>query len=273
MSHLSISTWSLHRHLGPLRWTIWDEEEKTHKTNIDPQPELTTLLQLPAMLAEKGFKSVEICHFHFPSTEIDYLTQLRNALEEAGISLHTLLLDYGDISSPDDERTNADIELIKQWIDVASEVGAKQIRIIGGDASPDDKSALERSSHHLQELVNYAKDRHVRIVTENFRSLTSTAANCIQLVKESDVGLTADFGNFTGEEKYEELAAILPFSTSVHAKPHYDSEGIPDEAELRRCLDLLAPANYNGPINIIYDGPGDMWEGIQRVQKIVENYL
>ncbi len=50
-------------------------------------------------------------------------------------------------------------------------------------------------------------------------------------------------------------------------------DGIPDKEEFRRCLDLLKQANYNGPIVIIYDGPGDMWEGIERVKKIVEAYL
>lgn len=275
MSYLSVSTWSLHRNLGPLRWTEWDNQEKQHVTNIEEQAETTTLLELPAALAAKGFQAVEICHFHFPHSDADYLQQLRTALKEANITLHTLLLDYGDISSTDEDRTQADIQFIKEWIDIASTVGAKQIRIIAGDASPKDTSALERVSKHLNSLAQYAEERNVRVVTENFRSLASTAENCLHIVENSNqkVALIADFGNFTGSTKYEELAKILPYSTSVHAKPNYDGEGIPEEAEFRKCLDLLQAANYEGPINIIYDGPGDMWAGIERVKRIVEEYL
>ena len=154
-------------------------------------------------------------------------------------------------------------------------MGAERVRVIGGDSDPEDQEALTRSSRHLNELVEYAENVGVRIVTENFRSLTSTAANCIQLYRncEEQIGMIADFGNFGGSTKYEELAMILPYSESVHAKPNFDSDGVPDEDEFRKCLDLLADANYNGPITLVYDGPGDMWEGIDRVRKIAETYL
>ena len=85
--------------------------------------------------------------------------------------------------------------------------------------------------------------------------------------------MITDFGNFKGSAKYEELATILPYSKSIHAKAHFDADGIPDEEEFRKCLELLPQANYDGPISLIYDGPGDMWEGIDRVRKIVEDYL
>jgi len=275
MSYLSLSTWSLHRNLGPLHWTIWDNEQKKHKIQVESQPEITTLLELPAILASKGFKAIEICHFHFPSTDSDYLKKLRSACDEADITFNTLLLDYGDITSDDEERRNADLNYIKQWIDIAGDAGAKQIRIIAGDAHPENKEALAHSSELLNVLVEYAKNLGVRIITENFHSLTSTSDNCIQLVKNSneELGLIADFGNFKGKTKYEEIAKILPYSQSVHAKPDMDSEGIPDEEEFRKCLDLLTAAKYNGPINIIYDGPGDMWEGIERVKRIIEFYV
>ncbi|MBS4199876.1 sugar phosphate isomerase/epimerase [Bacillus sp. FJAT-49732] len=275
MSYLSISTWSLHRNLGPLNWTVWDDEKKSHMVQVEPQPETTTLLELPAILASKGFEAIEICHFNFPRTDPDYLQELKMACNEAGITFNTLLLDYGDITSDDEIRRNADIHLIKKWIDIASVAGARQIRIIAGDASPDNDVALERSSEILNNLIEYANKLDVRIITENFHSLTSTADNCIQLVKNTneELGLIADFGNFKGETKYKEIEKLLPYSQSVHAKPEMDSEGIPDEDEFRNSLELLVATNYNGPINLIYDGPGDMWEGIERVRKVVESYI
>ncbi|MCR2823872.1 sugar phosphate isomerase/epimerase family protein [Lederbergia panacisoli] len=275
MSYLSLSTWSLHRNLGPLNWTIWDVEQKKHTIQVEYQPETMTLLELPAILSSKGFKAIEICHFNFPSTDSDYLEKLKLACEEANITFNTLLLDYGDITADDEVRRHADISLIKNWIDIASECGAKQIRIIAGDASPENEAALALSSEALNDLIKYANNLGVRIITENFHSLTSTADNCIQLVKNcnEELGLIADFGNFKGENKYEEIEKIISYSQSVHAKPDMDSDGIPDEEEFRKCLDQLVANNYNGPINLIYDGPGDMWEGIERVRKIVDSYL
>lgn len=275
MSYLSLSTWSLHRKLGPLHWTVWDKLEKRHRVNVENQPEKINLLDLPAILHAKGFKAMEVCHFHFQRTDSDYLQKLRNACHEANILFHTLLVDYGDISSADETRRNMDVEFIKHWIDIASEVGAERVRVVAGESAPDDHEALRRTMNQLNKLIEYAKPLDVRIVTENFLSLTSKAENCLQLIHgtNKEMGIITDFGNFKGAEKYEELEKILPYSDSIHAKANFDSDGIPDVEEFQKCLDLLPKINYNGPITLIYDGPFNMWKGIERVRKIVEPYL
>lgn len=275
MSFLSVSTWSLHRNLGPLHWTNWDEIKQTHVTNVDPQPELTKLLELPAILAEKGFKAVEIGHFHMRDTSDEYLLQLKEAIKRAGIIFYTLLLDYGDISSSDDNRRIADIAWLKSWIEIAAKVGAERVRIIGGQSNPTNQEAIARSVDALKELSRYADARGVRVVTENFRPLTSTAENCLALLEACDekIGLIADFGNLSGDNKLSQLAKIIPRSESIHAKAITDEQGLPDSEELQRCLNLVKTAEYAGPIVIIYDGPHDMWAGIERVKELVLDYL
>ena len=272
MPHLSLTTWSLHRELGPLKWTYWDEQEKTHKTRQEQQPENTTLLELPLILAEQQFQSLEICHFHFPRLDHDYLLQLKHSFEKAGINFHCLLVDYGDISSSDEVRRNADLQFLKHWIDVASVIGAKSIRIIAGEAPPTDEEALLRSKQSLNELISYALPKQVRIVTENFKPLSSTKENCIELLTDNELGLTVDFGNFNKDVKYESIKQLMPYAESIHAKANYDQDGIIDEKEFRKSLEIVASQKYNGPITLVYDGPGNLWDGIQRVKSIAEDY-
>ncbi len=275
MPFLSLTSWSLHRNLGPLRMTRWDAETKRHVTEELPQPETLSLLDLPAAAAAKGFQALEICHFHFPSTEPDYLIRLRKAFQEAGILFYSLLIDYGDITSSDESRRSADIRFIESWIDVAAQAGAERVRIIAGNANPDDREAMSRSVEALNHLAGYAGSKGVRVVTENFHKFASTAENCLQLLKacEDRIGLTADYGNFALPGKYDALAAVLPRAESVHAKAHYDDNGFPDTDEFRRCLDLAREARYEGPFTLVYDGPGDQWAGIERIRKIAEDYL
>ncbi|BBH19543.1 xylose isomerase [Paenibacillus baekrokdamisoli] len=275
MSYLSISTWSLHRLLGPLRFTVWNADTSQHGINLQEQPEVHTLLELPAEAKRRGYQALEVCHFHFPSVEPDYLEQLRLAFTAAGLSFDTLLLDYGDLTTSDEARLKADKAFFKQWIDVAASVGAKQIRIVAGEAAASDKAAMHRSAVELSEMVSYASKKGVRVITENFRPLTSTGANCVELLSEvgSELGFITDFGNFKAPHKYDEFAQTLPYSVSVHAKPHYDAEGIPDAEELIRCLETVREAEFNGAIVLIYDGPGEMWAGLERVKYIIEPYL
>ncbi|RKP48857.1 sugar phosphate isomerase/epimerase [Cohnella endophytica] len=285
MSYLSFSTWSLHRILGPLRWTAWDSEKSAHQTHIQDQPQLHTLLELPAEAANRGYKAIEVCHFHFPSVDSVYLLELKKAFADAGVAFDTLLLDYGDLTSTDEARVEADLDLMRHWIDVASQSGAKQIRIVAGEAPATDERAILRSAASLSELVEYAAPLGVRVITENFKALTSTGASCMKLLEASaeasgagagaqgTLRMITDFGNFKGPEKYEEIAMTTPHSVSVHVKPIYDEEGIPDERELARCLEAVRDVGYDGAYVLIYDGPGDMWAGLERVKAIVEREL
>jgi sugar phosphate isomerase/epimerase len=275
MPHLSLTTWSLHRNLGPMRWTEWDEETKSQKTRIESQPETITLLELPAELVKQNFRSLEVCHFHFPNTSPDYLGLLKNQFRESGMTFHCLLVDYGDISHADPVRRVSDLNYIKEWIDIAEGVGAKSVRVVAGEASPDDSQALARSKNSLKELVDYAEPKGVRIVTENFKPLASTKVNCSELIAAGNhqIGLTVDFGNFKREEKYEAIEALMPVAESVHAKANYDQDGIIDEEEYRKSLSLVMNSGYNGPITLVYDGPGDLWSGINRIKAVVEPLL
>jgi sugar phosphate isomerase/epimerase len=275
MSFLSLTTWSLHRNLGPMHWTTWDEQNQTPITTVEQQPELTTLLNLPVILAQKGFSALEIGHFHFPDTSEAYLNKLKDSIHKAGIRFYTLLIDYGDISSSDEIRRLADLEWIKGWIDVASKAGAERVRIIAGQAEPTNKQALARSAEALQQLCVYADSRGVKVITENFRPLTSIADNCLALLEACGdrLGLIADFGNFSGTTKYEELTKIVPHSEEIHAKAITDDEGLPNVQEFQQCMTIVKQSGYEGPIVLVYDGPHDMWDGIDRIKNLVLPYL
>ncbi|QAY65943.1 sugar phosphate isomerase/epimerase family protein [Paenibacillus protaetiae] len=275
MSYLSVSTWSLHRLLGPLRWTLWDEEAGILRTHEEQQPEVHSLLELPSEAAARGYNAVEICHFHFPCTDEAYLLELRSSFAAAGISFDTLLLDYGDLTSEDSRRVEADLQLMKHWIDSASVCGAKQIRIVAGEAQPADEEAIARSAKLLAELQAYAAPQGVRVITENFKPLTSTGDSSMKLLAQADegVGFITDFGNFKGSAKYGEIQMTVPRSVSVHVKPSYDDSGYPDSDELNLCLQAVEKAGFNGAYVLIYDGPGDMWAGLERVKQLVKPYV
>jgi sugar phosphate isomerase/epimerase len=274
MLYLSLSTWSLHRNLGPLHFTQWDEQTSTPITRIEEQPELITLLKLPGILANKGFSALEICHFNFPDTSEAYLLQLKHSFQKANIRFYTLLIDYGDISSADERRRQADIAWIKGWIYSASLAGAERVRIIAGDGDPSDPEALKRSAEALALLSEYASEVNVRVITENFRMLASTADNCLALLGAcgEQLGLISDFGNFRGSNKYDELALIIPSSEMVHAKAETNEDGFPNVLEFKQCMEIVKKSGYQGPISLIYDGPYDMWYGIDRVRQLVTPY-
>ncbi len=275
MAYLSVSTWSLHRHIGPLRWTVWNRETATHDVRIEDQPEHFTLLELPALAAKQGYRAIEVGHFHFPATDSEYLAKLGQAFADAGVSFDTLLLDYGDLTDTDSDRHAADVAYIRRWIDIASQAGAKQIRVVAGEAPPTDEEAIRQSAAALAGLAEYAAPLNVRVITENFKPLTSTAESALKLLQLAgpEVGFITDFGNYKSARKVDEIGETASFSVSVHVKPEYDVDGIPQQATLDHYLQQTQKSGFDGAYVLIYDGPGDMWEGLARVQALVQPYI
>jgi sugar phosphate isomerase/epimerase len=274
---LSISTWSLHHCLGPLRWTKWDESSKKQVVDVQEQPQERALTELPALAALHGLSYLEVCHFHFPSVEKSYLEQLKAAFDQAGVSFHTLLVDYGDISSPDEVRRQSDIRYLQGWIDVASLAGAKAIRIVAGEQPASDAAAIHRSHTALRQLQEYAVQAGVEVVTENFRELTSTVASWSQVLEgtsgarntdDADALRTiVDFGNLAADEKLQGIAYGARVAHSFHVKPVYLADSVIDKVEFHKSLSILREQACKAPISIIYDREGDMWEGIERIKR------
>ena len=267
---LAVSTWSLHRTLG--RLPNYGPEANGTVPTRPIAPGALSLLDLPARLAAFGLHKVEICHFHLPSREPAYLHQLRDALARANVTLWQLLIDAGDITHP--TQAEEEIAWIEGWLDVAGMLGATRARVSGGRAEPS-RAALTLSHAGLERLADYAAQRGVRLMTENWQTLLSKPEYVLTVLDGLDhIGLLADFGNWSGPTKYDDLAQILPRAESTHAKAHFSAPGVLDREDYTKCLDLCQHINFTGPYSLIYDGPdNDEWQGLQLERAVILNYL
>lgn len=279
MPRLSISSWSLHRALGE----VYNHYRATPAPRRDDDNIFgeVTLLQLPEKLAVRGIHTLEICHFHLPNLDDGYLAELRGALAAAGVSLFSILIDDGDITHPDPARREADMAWIRRWVEIAGKCGAAKARVIAGMQAADaiepihDAPQIQLSVRQLLSLTDFAQDHGVAIMTENFRELTTTVTPLLAILQqcEGQVGLCADFGNFRGATKYDDLAAILPYADSAHAKAQYVQPGQIEEGDFRRCLGLAQAAGFDGPYSLIFDGTGNEWVNVAVLQGVVGEYV
>ncbi len=283
MPRLSTSSWSLHRALG--RPPLWGPDAPPPATRAaDPDP--SSLLDLPSRLAQIGIGTLEIVHFHFPSTDPAFLDDLRAALAESGTELFSILIDAGDITQPDETKRAEHLAWIRDWIGIAAHCGASHARVVAGytlvdtlNANLRDDPVLQRSARHLRQLADEATAQGVRIITENFRETASQPEAVLALLDlcEGKVGLCADFGNFKGSSKHMDLAAIFPRADSAHVKANYDTEGVLDLSELKQGMDLLAETGFDGPLSLIFDAPlrgnETEWDNLVALRECVAPYV
>lgn len=260
---LSVSTWALHELIG----TVSPGRPGAPEARLMPPREGSTLdlLHVPHELAKRGIKTMELCHFHLPDTRACYLEEWVSAREEAGVALWSLLIDDGDINHP--EFGDRDRDWIVGWIDKASLLGAQCVRIIGGK-QPLTEVSLAKSIAQLRILTMEAYVRGVHVMIENWFPTLSTPTAIQTLLGElgGSVGLTLDFGNWGGAEKYENLAQIAPYAEGCHAKWDHDDDFL-------RCLEITRAAGFSGPYTLVYSAPGAVWESLERQKAQVVPYV
>ena len=270
MSHLSnpraVSTWSLRRTLGNFV-AEGSSVDGGRMMDLPPVAGGQSLLDLLPAIAAHGYQQVHICHFHLASREPSYLAAVREGLAANGLVLDTFLIDAGDLTAPDAERQQAWYD---GWLNVAEALGAQRARICAGRSAPTPER-LQTSGERLARLA--AAHPGVRVMTENWLELTPDAASTLAVLDAAgqDVGLLLDLGNWSGPDKYDQLAALAPRAETCHAKCHFTVAG-PDEADFRRSLAILKDAGFTGPLCLIYDGPDDdEWTNLDREWAIATN--
>ncbi|HYH12429.1 MAG TPA: hypothetical protein VD789_08765 [Thermomicrobiales bacterium] len=210
------------------------------------------LLELPAELQRHGYQTLQLVHFHIPSRERAYLDGLRAALDESGVTLDALLIDDGDLTSQDADAAEA---WIGEWLDAATVLGARRARVGAGKADPTPET-IRGSAERLARLAATHPD--IRVVTENWWAMLPDADAVHSLLEatEDSVGLLIDLGNWSGPDKYEQLARIAPLAETCHAKCRFSESG-PDRQDYMKSLQILNDAAFDGPLALIYDGPDD----------------
>lgn len=250
----AIHTWSLFRVLGS--YAAPGTMPALEGRATDPA-QAVALLDLPALLASHDFASAQLCHFSLPSTDPAYLEELRSAFVGSGVDLECFLVDHGDLADPREGARWAD--WISDWITVGEALGAGKVRISAGDQAPSE-TTIAHSAAALRSLA----DRHegTRILVENWQSLLVNAEVTLDLLErcEGRIGFLADFGNWKGPGKYDELAQVAARAESCQAKVSTGADGGLDVEDFRACLDIMESAAYSGPLSLVYDGTEqDVW--------------
>ena len=232
------------------------------------------LLDIPAQVAAHGLGKLEICHFHLPSTDSEYLEKLRGALDSAGVEFYTLLIDEGDITHPDPLERKKSLALVNEWVEIAAECGAKRVRVIGGLAEPSE-SALHLSEAGFRSVLRHAEDYDMEVVTENWHRLLDSPNAVRTLLDRLDgrVCLKLDFGNWPSGRKHQDLPLIADLAECTHAKAHFHAPGQMDTEDFTRCLDLCRDAGFSGPHILIFSDPGDEWESLDQMRDMARPYV
>ena len=304
MNTLSVSSYSIREHLGPVSFDFVDPEGNERHLDF-PYQKLLDLSEFPARARDTfGIDAVETVAFQFAGLDDPEIDRFAAALVSSGVRLVNVAIDAGDLLEVDNAKRAADIALIERWIDRFAAIGSQFVRVNPG--SPLSAQGSDKAPAHLvdalAEIGAYATQQGTRLLVENHGGPSSDPVwmgNLLDAVGRDGCGLLLDLGNFdvltsvlmpmffagaTGQASgaadpaevlasidltavYDGIEALADYAELVSLKAFYVSEdGAVGPVDLVRALGILDAHGYAGPLSVEYEGNGgDPWAKCARV--------
>jgi sugar phosphate isomerase/epimerase len=270
---IAVSSWSFHNH---------SQSQREKAPNLPGS--MLVLLDFPEMIVDRyGVHNFEFVASDFASTEATYLAELKNHLVTTRSRLVNIAVDIeeidtaGGLSDPDERVRDRAIEAGKKWMDIAHTLGASAVRC---DPGTMDVTNLTPTVDSYEKLAAYAKSRSVQVIIENHVGMGSEypgqLVRLIKLVGASSVGALPAFGNFADESARDKgLRLLFAYARVVcHAKGlHFNAAGNETQYDFPKCIAVAKNAGYKGVYSVEYEGPGDPYDGVQKVVDELARYL
>jgi hypothetical protein len=207
------------------------------------------LIDLPRIMRDElGMRVIDLMTATLESLEPAYLDRLRGEAEKAGCILTNLKMNQKglEMASPDESMRKHAMDTYKSTIDAAKRLGVQWVRPLPGSAKPD----LKRLGAAYRELIDYARDRGIGVLIENFGWMMHDPDALPTVIKETGEALRAqpDTGNWTDAARYDGLAKAFPFAVSCDFKAkEMTADGGHKDYDLKQCFDIGWNAGFRGP--------------------------
>lgn len=245
-----------------------------------------TLLDLPRTCRELGVGTIELVSTFFENQSARYLNELRQTIEDQGLTVRNIAVDTGTLAAADPKERATNLAAIKQWFWVARAVGSAAVRVNTGAADPGDREAVARCIEGYRDLASEAAHTGVYLLIENHGGVSADPRNIQTFLDDVNSPwflACPDTSNFTTDTWELGMEIMSPRAFSCHIKAHqYDLSGNQTWAgrdgesrsyNLRRSLQILKNANYQGPLMVEYGASSDERKGaadtIQYVKEMV----
>lgn len=232
----------------------------------DPAKRIT-MLDFVDYCAEHGCAGAEVTSYYFPQpvTE-EFALQVKQRAFLRGVALSGTAVGNRFTLAPGPE-LDKEIALVKRWIDLAGLMGAPHIRIFAGDAKGMTKDDAKRNSiRAIEEAADYAGRKGIYLGLENHGGIVAEPDDLLEIiraVRSPWVGINLDSGNFHTDDPYADLARCAPYAVNVQFKVEIARRGGPTEpSDVKRFVEILRRANYQGYVALEYEAKPDPWEAV-----------
>ena len=240
------------------------------------------------MASEIGLDGIDLSTLFLRNHTPVYLVSVVKELEAEGMAV-VMIAAYPDFSHPDRTQRERELEYLRGDIALASQIGARYLRILAGQAHPETQvqEGIGWVAENFKQAAATAERFHVQLVYENhskpsswflsdFSHPTQVFLEIAERIRDTGIGLNFDTANVIayGDDPRDLLGQIVDRVVTVHAA----------DTSTRGKLTLTALGTGRVPFNELFsvlkrhgfdnwisleDGSKDAREGLARARTFV----
>jgi len=222
--------------------------------------------ELIGFCSATGFDGVDITAYYFKGyPEIppdDYLFDIKRKAFKAGLEITGTGV-RNDFTIADKTKREGEVQLVKNWIEAASKIGASVLRIFAGTQKNEGiprEEVTEWMLKDIQTCVDHGKQHGVIIGMQNHNDFIQTADQIISIVETINspwFGIILDIGSYRINEPFAEIEKSIPHAVNWQVKEKMFINGAEADTDLNKLINLIKASGYRGYLPIETLGEGD----------------
>lgn len=225
-----------------------------------------TLHEVIDFCAENELDGVDLTGYYFPGypkvPSDEFIYGVKRVAWMNGVTIGGTGV-RNDFALPSPAARAEQIQLVKDWVDVAAKLGGTMVRVFSGKELPTGHSfdqVLEWMIPAFQECSRYGASKGVLIGLQHHDDFLKTAAETIrvvEMVKSDWFSVILDVGSLRQGDPYAEIEKLLPYASNWQIKEHvwYGKKKV--EIDLARVRAIIDKVGYRGFTPIEALGEGD----------------
>jgi len=184
-----------------------------------------------------------------------------------------------DFASPDKKSRDADIQMIKNWIQAAAKMGIPNIRVFAGTNAHEGFSrdqVFQWIAEDLKVCCNFAKDYGIIVALQNHNDFIKTADDVGRIFEMADsewLGLNLDIGSYRQSDPYKEIERNTQYAVTWQIKENVWINGQETPTDFERLFRIIKKSGYRGYLPLETLGEGDPYEKVPVLLEKVKGAL
>ncbi len=225
-----------------------------------------TLADAVHFCAQQNVDAIDTTGYYFPGypkvPSDEYIYNLKRVAFVNGVGISGTGV-RNNFAVADAAARKADVQMVKDWIVVASKLGAPVIRVFSGPTRPEGHSfdqALEWMIADFKECAAFGKQHGVVVGLQQHNDFLKTADETIRVIEAVNsewFGSILDVGSLRQADPYAEIEKVVPYAVSWQIKEKVGRNNQDEATDLRKIKAIIDRSGYRGYVPFEALGAGD----------------